>query len=174
MTSLSTFCLHSVDNIPYFPQVINNSVDGRVYAQVASGISKACRAVGFGIRNFYGLISFTSHMSLFRQVLAAVLVLSMTMAWCSTCMAEAMTSSCCSEPCTECACGFEAMPLDADDALVVVVPSPQTVDPVLAYRVVSTSSDIARRTSSGRAHGPDLAYPPSTSARLSQLSVYLI
>jgi hypothetical protein len=87
---------------------------------------------------------------------------------------EAMASSCCSEPCTECACGFEAMPLDADPASLVVIPSPQTFDPIIASSVVQVSSDIAPRTSHGRTHASDLPIPIETGTRLSILSVYLI
>ncbi len=173
MTTFSTFCLQHVHKYDYFPQVINK-LDGRVYAELASGIIKACRTVGLRIRGLYGLISLPSGMSSIRQFLAAVLVLTMTLTISSTVVAEAMASSCCSEPCTECACGFEAMPTDADAAAFVVNPSLQMFDPVFATHIVQAPSDIAHRTSRGRTHGSDLPIPLSSSIRLSQLSVYLI
>jgi len=171
MTIFSTFCLHNVHKYDYFPQVVNK-LDGRVYAELAPSFIEACRTVGFGFRSLYGLISLSSGMSLIRQFLATVMVLTMTVTICSTCAVEAMASTCCSEPCTECACGFEAMPHDADVAALVVVPSPQSFDPLLAYSVIQASSDIAPRTSHPRL--PLTPLPQSTSIRLSMLSVYLI
>ena len=111
-------------------------------------------------------------MPLIRQIIATVLVLTMTMTISSTVVAEAFASSCCSEPCTDCACGFEAMPFDADPMQSVVIPAPQTFDPVFASSVVQVSSDIARRTS--RPYLPITPLPKETSSRLSMLSVYLI
>lgn len=174
MTTFSTFRLQHVYNFPYFPQVINNSVDGRVYAELASSIIKTCRTVGLRICGLYGLISLPSGMSFFRQILATVLVLTMAMTICSTCVAEAMASSCCTEPCTECACGFEAMSLDADPIKAVVIPAPVSFEPLIAFSVVQAPSDIARRTSRGWTRGSYLPIPLSSSIRLSLLSVYLI
>lgn len=55
MTTFSTFRLQGVHNFRYFPQVINNTVDGRVYAELASSIIKACCTVGLRIRGIYGI-----------------------------------------------------------------------------------------------------------------------
>ncbi len=171
MTNFSTFFLLRVHKYDYFPQVINKC-GGRVYAELAPDFIKARRTVGLGFRGLYGIIPYHSGMSLIRQFLATVLVLTMTMTICSTCVVEAMASSCCSEPCAECVCGFEAMPLDADLANVVVIPSPQTFDPVYATHIVQAPSDLAPRTS--HLPLPLTPLPQSTRIRLSMLSVYLI
>jgi hypothetical protein len=103
-----------------------------------------------------------------------VVLLAMVWAWCPPCVAAIQAAnSCCSQPCDDCACGFEAMPADLDPAPAVVIPSPLTLEPVFESNHSMGTSDIALRTSHNRTHRSDPA-PPSTNARLSLLSVYLI
>lgn len=111
----------------------------------------------------------------FQRLTSVLVLVAMIGAWCPPCI-EMMqaASTCCTQPCDECACGFEATPADVDPAPAVVVASPLTLEPVLESSVDLASSYVAPRTLHGRTRGSDLPSPPSASLRLSLLSVYLI
>ena len=112
-----------------------------------------------------------------QRLTSIVVLLAMVGAWCPPCLAAIQAaSSCCTQPCDACACGFEAMSADVDPAAAVVVASPLTLEPALLSSYVAPFAALraGSRTSPSDLPLSPFPFPLSTSARLSILSVYLI